>query len=263
MNKNNDYTSKKIIMVTGQGEYPIMVYNYLSTHFNIKKFIVESPINKKLFLKTRAKRLGWIKTISQIFMRMFIVPFLQFTSKKRIQNIKKSGNLNNTPVDPRIFMKIPSVNSEECITILKEIDPDVIIVVNTRIISEKVLKTIKAKFINIHAGITPKYRGFHGGYWALVNKDKENCGVTIHLVDKGIDTGDILYQDTIEITNEDNYYTYTYLQLVKGLPLLQQATIDVLKNNIKPITSENSPSTLYYHPTLWQYLFNRFIKKVK
>ena len=250
-------------MVTGQGEYPVMVYNYLSNHFNIHKFIVEDPVNKKLFLKRRAKKLGWIKTISQVVMRMFIVPFLQFTSKKRIQNIKKSGKLNNTPVDPHIFMKIPSVNSEECITILKEIDPDVVIVVNTRLISEKVLKSIPAKFINIHAGITPKYRGFHGGYWALVNNDKENCGVTIHLVDKGIDTGNILYQDTIEITNEDNYYTYTFLQLVKGLPLLRKAVTDVLNDNLRPIIHESSTSNLYYHPTLWQYFFNRIIKKVK
>ena len=41
----------------------------------------------------------------------------------------------------------------------------------------------------MHAGITPQYRGVHGGYWAVVNNDPEHCGVTIHFVDKGIDTG--------------------------------------------------------------------------
>lgn len=263
MNENNDYTSRKIVMVTGQGEYPLMVYNYLSNYFNIKNFIVENPVKRKLFIKRRAKQLGWIKAISQILMRVFIVPFLQISSKNRIQKIKETGNLKNTPVNPNININISSVNSEDCIKILKEINPDVVIVVNTRIISEKVLNAVKAKFINIHAGITPKYRGFHGGYWALVNNDKENCGVTIHLVDKGIDTGAILYQDTIEITNKDNYYTYTFLQLVKGLPLLQKAVTDVLDNNIQPIIPESSSNNLYYHPTLWQYLSNRIIKKVK
>jgi methionyl-tRNA formyltransferase len=41
--------------------------------------------------------------------------------------------------------------------------------------------SINSKFVNIHVGITPKYRGVHGTYWALVNNDVENSGVTVHL----------------------------------------------------------------------------------
>jgi methionyl-tRNA formyltransferase len=44
----------------------------------------------------------------------------------------------------------------------------------------------------VHAGITPRYRGTHGGYWVLLNNDPGHCGVTIHLVDPGIDTGSIV-----------------------------------------------------------------------
>jgi folate-dependent phosphoribosylglycinamide formyltransferase PurN len=72
---------------------------------------------------------------------------------------------------------------------LKAINPDLVIVNGTRIISKKVLSSINSKFVNIHVGITPKYRGVHGTYWALVNNDVENSGVTVHFVDEGIDTG--------------------------------------------------------------------------
>jgi folate-dependent phosphoribosylglycinamide formyltransferase PurN len=54
--------------------------------------------------------------------------------------------------------------------------------------------SINSKFVNIHVGITPKYRGVHGTYWALVNNDVENSGVTVHFVDEGIDTGNIINQ---------------------------------------------------------------------
>jgi folate-dependent phosphoribosylglycinamide formyltransferase PurN len=67
---------------------------------------------------------------------------------------------------------------------LKAINPDLVIVNGTRIISKKVLSSINSKFVNIHVGITPKYRGVHGTYWALVNNDVENSGVTVHFVDE-------------------------------------------------------------------------------
>ncbi len=61
------------------------------------------------------------------------------------------------------------------------------------------LAAIDAPFINYHAGINPKYRGQHPGYWALASDDAENAGVTIHLVDEGVDTGSVLYQDARHI----------------------------------------------------------------
>jgi methionyl-tRNA formyltransferase len=51
-----------------------------------------------------------------------------------------------------------------------------------------------------HTGITLKYSGVHGAYWALVSNDKENCGVIVDKLDQGIDTGEIITQCTIEIS---------------------------------------------------------------
>src|SRR5438093_9923670 len=53
-----------------------------------------------------------------------------------------------------------------------------VVVNGTRIISEAVLTASDAVFINMHAGITPKYRGVHGGYWALYNGDGEAASST-------------------------------------------------------------------------------------
>ena len=51
------------------------------------------------------------------------------------------------------------------------------------------LEAVPAVFLNTLAGITPSYRGVHGAYWALVQRQPDACGVTVHLVDAGIDTG--------------------------------------------------------------------------
>lgn len=253
-------------MLAGEGDYSLWVYNYLiKKEIPIERLIIEKPVPRKIFLKARIKKIGVLNVLGQLMHRIIIVPFLKLASKKRMTEIISRGGFDaSVPNNTGVLANVSSVNSDECLTLLKEIEPELVIVVNTRIISRKILSGIKTKFVNIHAGITPKYRGWHGAYWALVNKDKENCGVTIHLVDEGVDTGNILYQSKIEITNRDNYFTYPLLQLEKGLPIFYKAAMDILEG--RPQRRQNNPDLpdgLYSHPTIWSYIWNRIFKAVK
>ena len=196
--------------------------------------------------------------------RAFIVTLLKLSSGKRVAEIKERGEFDATLPHTKVLVNVGSVNSDECLDLLIKIEPYLIIVVNTRIISKKILSRIDATFINIHAGITPKYRGWHGAYWALANKDPENCGVTIHIVDEGVDTGRILYQAKIDITKKDNYFTYPLLQLEQGLPILFKSVVDIMEGKPKPDDKKPTlPDGLYSHPTIWQYLLNRLLKGVR
>ncbi len=132
----------------------------------------------------------------------------------------------------------------------------------TRIISKEILNCTNAVYINTHAGITPNYRGVHGAYWALANNDLNNCGVTVHLVDPGIDTGGVLYQKNINILDNDNFTTYTYLQIVEGIKLMTKAIDDIINNRVL-VKDKHSPSKLWSHPTIWKYLWLRIIKGIK
>ena len=106
------------------------------------------------------------------------------------------------------------------------------------------------------------YRGVHGGYWALVNNDRENCGVTVHLVDAGIDTGDLLFQARIHPTGKDNFITYPLLQTAAALELLTRAVTEGLQSRLQPQVASGH-SRLWYHPTIGQYVYNRLVKRVK
>jgi len=129
--------------------------------------------------------------------------------------------------------------------------------------SKEILNNINCLVINVHAGITPIYRGVHGAYWALANKDLENCGVTVHAIDKGIDTGSILAQDTIAPGPQDNFITYPYLQFQKAIVLLQKIVPELLKGKVEFLPPPKGNSRLWYHPTIWQYLYFRIFKKIK
>ena len=97
----------------------------------------------------------------------------------------------------------------------------------------------------------------------MTRKDFKNCGVTVHLVDKGIDTGGILYQDTIEINDNDNFNTYPYHQIKKAIPLMLLALNDVSNNNIKIKKRDDLSSKIWSHPTIIDYLKYRYLRGIK
>ena len=86
--------------------------------------------------------------------------------------------------------------------------------------------------------------------------------MTVHLVDKGIDTGNILDQKTIITDEEDNYLTYPLIQLGEGLILLIKQ-IPLLLNNKTKIKLDKNNGKLWYHPTIITYIINRVKYNVK
>ncbi|HPW79014.1 MAG TPA: formyltransferase family protein [Bacteroidales bacterium] len=75
-----------------------------------------------------------------------------------------------------------------------------------QIFKKQIMSLPKLKTINCHAGKLPFYRGRDILNWVLINDEKE-FGITVHYMDEGIDTGDIILQRTFPITDEDSYKT--------------------------------------------------------
>jgi len=248
-------------MLAGEGESTALMFNGIKDSFFIEKIIIESPVSKKQLLKRRVKKLGLMKVIGQIIFMVYNI-WLKKKSQKRIIEIKYNENLNDKKIDEKITLKVDSVNSEETIKLLKKYQPDVVVVNGTRIIKKEVIEAVDAPFVNTHVGITPKYRGVHGGYWALAENDIEHCGVTIHLIDTGIDTGGVLYQKVISVTDKDTFNTYPYLQMAAAIPLMKKAINDIANKTYK-IQNVDLPSRLWSHPTILEYLKHWILHGVK
>ena len=254
--------NKKIVLLAGPGNSTKTVHHFLEKEFGLAATIIEEKVSGKQLVKRRIKNLGIFTVIGQLAFQTVIAKLLSSGTKGRIQQILQKNGLSALPIPENKITYVSSVNADETLAKIREIKPDLIVINGTRIIGKRLIKNAKCKMLNTHAGITPKYRGVHGAYWALVNKDHEHCGVTVHFVDAGIDTGNILYQATIKPEAEDNFSSYPTLQLAAGMPLLKQAVEDVLNNNAQTIDGPKE-SFLWYHPTIWQYLYNRIFKGVK
>ena len=252
----------KIVLIGGKGKSTNAVFHYLDSNFGLYKTIIEKNENRIIFLRRRVKKLGIKAVIGQLLFQSLVTPILIISSRQRRQKIIDSYNLRFDKIPENKFLNVKSINSISTIAMLKELKPDLIIVNGTRIISNKVINSVDCRLINIHAGITPKYRGVHGAYWAMVNKDYNNIGVTVHYIDTGIDTGQIICQAKIQPKINDNFCTYPLLQLSEGLIILKIAIVNYFNNNIitQPLFTE---SFIWSHPTIWEYLYNRLINHVK
>ena len=242
----------RVVVLTCDGETGRIAARYLAARFPALAVIVEEPVSRSLLLRRRIKRLGPVHVGGQLAFMAF-ARMQQRASSRRIAEIVRMAGLDAHWPDGPELIRVPSVNSEECIVHLRRLQPRAVLVVGTRIITGEVLHAVDAPFINYHAGVTPKYRGVHGGYWAKAQGDDGNFGVTVHLVDQGIDTGDVLYQARLAPTGRDNYSTYPYLQLAAALPLLERAARDAVAGTLRP-EKVDLPSLLWSHPTLWRYI---------
>lgn len=102
---------------------------------------------------------------------------------------------------------VKNINAPDFLTEMQEIRPDLFVSMSfNQIFRDEMIHLPCYDTINCHAGKLPFYRGRNILNWALINDEKE-FGVTVHYVDAGIDTGDIILQETYPITDADTYGT--------------------------------------------------------
>lgn len=247
-------SENKVIILATEGATTQLLFagmKHCTTHVSV---VLENPISKKTILKRRIKKIGFLKTAGQVAFLTAILPFIP-TRKKRIAELIASSNLNLKPLDEDRIVRISSINDRSFIDFIKNENPDLIVVNGTRILSKNLLQSITCPIVNVHVGITPQYRGVHGGFWAIKEGNTALFGVTLHYVDSGIDTGPIIAQKILEPTKQDNFKTYPILQYTAGIELLQSNFNAIIEGKTEPKESLTTKSKLHYHPTWIEYLF--------
>lgn len=157
--------------------------------------------------------------------------------------VKECAIKHNIPV-----FQPKSMKTGEALEILKELNPDLsIVVAYGKILPADILYTPKYNSINIHASLLPRYRGSAPIQWCVINGEKES-GVTSMLMDEGIDTGDMLIKDSVEITENMTAGELHDKLSELGAEVLSK-TVKALKNGeLKPVKQNDDESC--YAPML-------------
>lgn len=161
----------------------------------------------------------------------------------------RSGKLVFSPVKEYAIEKnIPvfqpeKIRTPESVEYLKGLDADLYVVAAFgQILSQEVLDIPKFGCVNIHASLLPKYRGAAPIQQALLDGNKET-GVTLMQMNAGMDTGDILMQESLEITDEDTAGTLFDKLMDLGADMIVRAVPMIEKGELTPVPQDNDKAT--------------------
>lgn len=98
------------------------------------------------------------------------------------------------------------------------------------ILKKPIIESSAAPIINLHVSYLPWNRGAHPNFWSFF--DSTPSGVSIHLIDEGVDTGPIIYQRYVHFTKEQKTFAQTYKQLISEVEsLFKQNLADLIDGN--------------------------------
>ncbi|MCM4158778.1 methionyl-tRNA formyltransferase [Antarcticibacterium flavum] len=168
---------------------------------------------------------------------VFIVPRSD-TMDKTLNNYAEKYSID--------YFLCANVNSESSIKKIKSYDCDLLVSMSfNQIFRQEIIDLTPGKIINCHAGKLPFFRGRNVLNWALINDEKE-FGITVHYVDAGIDTGDIILQRTFPISDTDNYNSLLQIAYKECANILYDSLQMFVENKVKRIPQKNIHSVGMY-----------------
>jgi len=166
----------------------------------------------------------------------------------RYKNSKTSiTNIANKYGIPVIYAS--NINDEGIVTKIKKEEPDLIISAYfDQIIKKELLKIPRIGILNVHPSMLPEYRGVKSTFWVLKNNESKT-GITIHFVDEGLDTGNILVQKEISIQPDDSVDSLLKRTSEIGSKALLEAIENIRRNTYNQKEQESGSGSYFSQPT--------------
>ena len=228
--------------------------------FNIKRFFSEFSRDGTRLLKKIYRKLILKSSENKFFGKDNIVSYMKENGMDFMhlrKYCKKKGIL---------FFTSNSLNNERVIELLDDFKPGCIVFTGGGLLRKSIIRRSGKGIINCHMGILPFYRGMDVVQWPILNQDFSNIGLTTHIIDEGVDTGDILEVHKI------NPFKYKDLNSLRNhfeklMPqALVSACIGLLKGSIKPSKQDHQDGIQHFiinerlEPFVDEILANNFNK---
>ncbi len=148
---------------------------------------------RRSFIPTPRRVVGLLNTITQRKLD---------THRTNEVNNRLAADRLELPNEQQISSRL--VNSKKTAKLIADYQPDVMVVCGAPILRENIFSIPKICTINIHFGISSAYRGQHTLFWPMLENRFDQIGATIHMIDKGVDTGNLLFEVYPDVCPEDD-----------------------------------------------------------
>lgn len=221
------------IATTDDQVYPVQLFYYLLKNSIRPEFVVivkRNPVQRIVQNLNVASILGYLKSKRSVSIHK--------NNRKRKSHVQLFLEDNGIELKNESIIKVcrseniklivvNDINSDKSINMLTKIKPDILINAGAGIYKQTIVKTVSIGILNAHMGFLPYFRGMNVLEWSLFY-DRQ-IGVTVHFIDKGIDTGDILMFKKIQIESGDTVEDLRDKSGIVNLELLS-SVIESLSN---------------------------------
>lgn len=209
--------------------------------YNIAELISNFPHYEYLFLSVKKN-----KSILNVLKRKAYEAYngVNYLNKDwsllttSIKNLTKKYDTKNVT-----YREVDSVNDTDSEAILKQFSPDIILQAGAGILKSNIFSIANIATINVHHGLSPYIRGMNSTFWCMYY-GLDKIGVTCHVIDKGIDTGPILFQYQYSLKAFDTFVEIQLLLAIQGGNVLIRSVDFLSKNSTFNIAKEEVDS--YY-----------------
>jgi folate-dependent phosphoribosylglycinamide formyltransferase PurN len=206
-------------------------------------------------IRREARRAGLLGLLDVLAFRLYYRLALA-----RVDNARLSSKLqelfqryNQIPASTQI-LQTSSPNSPECVKLLQQVKPDIILARCKNILRKQVFQLASNGTFVMHPGICPEYRNAHGCFWALARRDLNNVGMTLLRVDAGVDTGPVYgyYRCDYDETR-DSHAVIQERVVFDNLAGLQAKFLEILNGSAQIIDTAGRNSRAWGQPRLTSY----------
>lgn len=137
------------------------------------------------------------------------------------------------------------VREPEWANVVRTLCPELIVIADfNQLIPKNIIEIPPLGCLNMHPSLLPKYRGRAPVNWAIINGETET-GLTIHFIDEGMDTGDILIQERIEIKETDTIKTI-HEKMFEAYPKLLRQSLRLIKLGNPPRLKQDHSQAIVF-----------------
>lgn len=244
------FKHKKILVMCSKGVFQDHLIRRLAQEFSVCAVVRhEYPTETSLVAKWINKLVHPVQTIQHLYARVKLANH----DKRADQFIQKTFKSQTTQQTIPI-LTTNNVNEQTVIDFINQHSPDIICVNGTNLLRENLLANINPTFgvINLHTGLSPYSRGGNCNLFMLLEKHPELVGITVHHIDKGIDSGEIIISTQADYDENDSYEIIDAKCFKLGIEAMVEACSRLFTGNADKV-SQWQKGKLFLNRTGYQY----------
>ena len=207
-------------------------------------------------VRREMKRTGFLHFLDVLAFRLYYrLALAKRDQEWREQRLSElSAQYPEIPASCRVLVT-PSPNSPECLSLLRELQPDIIIARCKSILKKDIFRSASTGTFVMHPGICPEYRNAHGCFWALAENDLDRVGMTLLKIDEGVDTGPVYgyYGCSFDETKESHLVIQDRM-VFDNLATLRAKLEEIQAGSAETINTSERTSRTWGQPWLSRYL---------